>query len=228
MEPWEKGADDARSNDQTITYRIYCCGEVTEVEYFSRYNVQGKLKITCIHGSGRNHQSLVDFMIDDLYKEGLITVTENGLQINNPTELKIWCVFDRDFSSFKNDELSYMKALAYHKNGPVNIAWSNDSFEVWFLLHLQYFDNITHRDQLYDELDKHFQGILYKDYRKGRADTRSFISQILPNTQNAIDRAKLLYAFHAGKPEIQKNPSTKVFELIEEFQALLGSDFPLK
>ena len=114
------------------------------------------------------------------------------------------------------------------KIGPINIAWSNDSFEVWLLLHLQYFDNITHRTQLYAELDKHFQSTLYKDYRKGTADTRSFITQILPNTQTAIDRAKTLYAFHAGKSETDKNPATKIFELVEELQALLGADFPVK
>ena len=105
--PWEKGSDDARGNDQTITYRIYCCGEVTEVEYFSRYNVQGKLKITCIHGSGRNH-ALIDFMFSDLIDEGLITYKDDKLEINHPTELRIWCVFDRDHApNEKNAEKNW-------------------------------------------------------------------------------------------------------------------------
>ena len=121
----------------------------------------------------------------------------------------IWCVFDRDDNT--NAMLSKAKQVAI-KEG-YQIAFSNPSFEVWFLLH---FNNQTTPVENCEAAIK-----LLK--KKGRLEqyekNKEVYEQLKPLQEAAIDRAKkrvaVLQAEHTEILSRESNPVTTVAELVE-------------
>jgi hypothetical protein len=54
---------------------------------------------------------------------------------------QVWCVFDRD-SWPKQD---FRQALATAKKETLHVAYSNEAFELWYLLHFDYHDTAISR-----------------------------------------------------------------------------------
>lgn len=105
---------------------IVCEGEKTEPSYFNDFRVA---KQVCkVMGIGANTISLVK-QAKDIKDRGDYS--------------EVWCVFDRDSFPKKNVEaaLSLAKALGF------KCAFSNESFELWYILHFCYLDTqITRHD----------------------------------------------------------------------------------
>jgi hypothetical protein len=184
-------------------FLIVCEGEKTEVNYFKAFTVPKKIEVT-VRGEGKNSLSLVEKaikMIDNLKKDDSFD--------------QIWCVFDKDNCS--KEQFNQAEGLAKQKN--IKIAYSNEAFEIWFILHFQYLDIATSRSEYLTILTNQMQkyGLLNKKekYAKNRED---MYEKLKPYQRTAITNAAKLIQDRdeAKKHPFDANPSTTVQELVQE------------
>ena len=114
-------------------YLIVCEGEKTEPNYFKALKLallRGILDVVDfkILGEGYNTESLVQQAI----------VLRRKLEAENGREIdKLWIVFDKD--SF--EPLAFNTAIQLCENAPKTAAaWSNEAFEIWYLLHFEFYN----------------------------------------------------------------------------------------
>jgi hypothetical protein len=166
---------------------IVCEGARTEPNYFLGFRVTPN--IFDIRGLGNNTVSLVNRAIEIAENEG-------------PFD-QIWCVFDRDSFPAEN----FNQALRKAKDNNINVAYSNEAFELWYILHYDYLDAAITREQYIDRLEQ----ILGKKYEK---NSKEMYKVLLNKQQNAIRNAeKLLSTYDPVCPEKDK-PSTTVHLLV--------------
>ena len=188
-----------RRKRNPVVYLI-CEGSETEIRYFKKFRSREcNIDIVPIPSQYKS--------ADKLMQKARATI---GYSPYYPDEGDmIWCVFDRDGNT--NAMLSKAKQMAI-KEG-YQIAFSNPSFEVWFLLH---FNNQTTPVENCEAVIK-----LLK--KKGRLEqyekNKEVYEQLKPLQEAAIDRAKKrVAALQAEHTEIlsgESNPVTTVAELVE-------------
>lgn len=141
-----------------------------------------------------------------------------------------WIVIDRDTErtnggghtaeDFNN---AIKNAKNKRKDLNIEVAYSNDSFELWYLLHFHYRQTGILRDEIIkkviEELKKvepHKFAKLDKDNIKEENYTKMIFETLLDKQETAIRNAKNLLNFHGNShiPE-QDNPSTRVHILVE-------------
>ncbi|HJE03714.1 MAG TPA: RloB family protein [Aliarcobacter thereius] len=137
-----------------------------------------------------------------------------------------WIVIDRDIARVNgggHPKDDFLTALSEAKSKRVEVAYSNDCFEIWYLLHFVYRDTAISRDDVIKEVikklkDKNFATFskLNKENIKTEAMTELIFNELLELQKTAIKNAKKLLKNYADlhNPELD-NPSTRVFELVE-------------
>ena len=193
--------------EQKTLFLIICEGKNTERYYFESFPVPSKT-IKVIGGCG-SKTSLVDYAIQ-LSKEA------------EYSDREIWCVYDFDI---KPDEAltqpedfnsSIEKALA---NG-LKVAWSNDAFELWFLLHFQELTSALTRDEIDPILKDKWQVERMRDAKTAEFCMDHYKRHLTLTTSNqklAIRRAKKLHDGYGGRTDYAKLvPCTTVYLLVEE------------
>lgn len=188
-----------RRKRNPVVYLI-CEGSETEIRYFKKFRSREcNIDIVPIPSQYKS--------ADKLVQKARATI---GYSPYYPDEGDIiGCVFDRDDNT--NAMLSKAKQVAI-KEG-YQIAFSNPSFEVWFLLH---FNNQTTPVENCESAIK-----LLK--KKGRLEqyekNKEVYEQLKPLQETAIDRAKkrvaVLQAEHTEILSRESNPVTTVSELVE-------------
>lgn len=98
-------------------FLIVCEGEKTEPNYFRGFRVPGRT--VDIRGVGYNTDSLV--------REAIRIMKQDEYD-------QVWCVFDRDSFPAKN----FNAAFELARSNNIQIAYSNEAFELWYLLHYDY------------------------------------------------------------------------------------------
>lgn len=174
-------------------FLIVCEGEKTEPNYFRSFRVPRE--VAEIKGLGDNTLRIV---------EAAVALKQEG-------EFEhVWCVFDRD--SFKK---SYFNAAFFlAQKNQIKIAYSNESFELWYLLHFNFYNTGISRKQYGTLLDK----LLGHKYEK---NSREIYSEILHLQHTAIKNAdRLLNSYTPIDPE-SNNPSTTVHLLVMELNRFL-------
>lgn len=199
----EKKLQRAKKSKECLPYILIVCeGEKTEPNYFEWYRKNCKQQINInINGEGMNTIGLVKETVKiqkRIEKEEYIKFDQ------------VWSVFDRD--SFKLCD--YNAAFEFANRHNIKVAYSNECFEVWYLLHFMYFDNSMSRTQVFKKLDKELKRNFQVAYRKNKEN----IFELLRDRQKiAIENAKKLYINSINSmQEEQQNPSTCVFKLVEE------------
>ncbi|MCX2735679.1 hypothetical protein CHR37_07450 [Bacillus velezensis] len=172
---------------------IVCEGEKTEPLYFESFGLTN----VHIHGAGGDPLTVVKTAID-------IRKTEKK---DNIYYNQTWCVFDRD--SFSADRFN--GALGKAQANKIDVAYSNESFELWFLLHFEYLNVGLSRDDYGAKLSKY----IGKKYEKCEANMFSILRK-LGNQKEAIKRADKLLSYHTHNDPYNNNPSTTVHNLIKE------------
>lgn len=199
----DKELERKRKRKKVLPYILIVCeGARTEPNYFEWYKENCKQEINVdICGEGKNTVSLVREAIaikKKIEKEKQIIFDQ------------VWCVFDRD--SFEISTYNQAFELA-HKNN-IKVAYSNECFEVWYLLHFQYFDNEMPRGLVFNKLDnlmKKEYGIAYKK------NTHNICELLLGKQLTAIKNAKKLESKCSNIGIVHhQNPSTSVYKLVEE------------
>lgn len=200
---------------------IVCEGEKTEVNYFKSFPT-GSVKILVI-GEGKNTISLFEAAVNrwkEFAKKGEIYEI-------------IWVVFDRDSFPQENYNkvfLSLEKEIAKinsdkcargsNRKIQIKLAYTNEAFELWYLLHYDHHTTGYDRDQYKAMLTKR----LDKKYKKNDPNMYSILEKLGKETNGkqgqefAINNAKKLYK---ETTPYNNNPSTSVHLLVEDLNKLL-------
>lgn len=151
----------------------------------------------------------------------LIESTSSIIETNkrrDKTYDEVWCVFDMDYKKGEKEFADFDNAIEKGKSLNYKIAYSNDSFEVWFYLHFQYTDQKHLRDFYYKSLGKKWN----LNYKK-EGKVFNFSKNIYPRIANdkdasqekAIKRAEKLFKKQSHLTYHQQNPVTLVYELVK-------------
>jgi hypothetical protein len=180
------------------TILIICGGKKTEptyFEYFARQRFKG-IFIKVLNSGDTDPKGLVEFAHKQIEKR--------KLNINKGDS--VWCVVDVDQNTKENIE------AARHITGPVHLCLSNPCFELWYLLHFEYYNSKLTQKEAKDRLKVYIQ-----NYEK----SEDYSEKLIPLTLKAISNARRLNKQHEGKIDlfnVKCNPSTQVFELVEYIQ----------
>jgi hypothetical protein len=248
--PWELKTDDSRELDNLYTFIIFCEDEVSEYIYFKWFETSS-IKINIIN----KQKSMMSNVLKALSycEKNQFLIQEEGKYILEADGIEVWCVYDRDIEN--NDELIQEKNIEFNLSistaaqTGINVAWSNDAFELWILLHFKEIDpsdlDTIERKYYYDELTQIFKDLPdpnidlqktlvhasfnYKKDLKQKNNFKNIVRPIiLPKTEIAIKRAKDLVEYHSDKENhSDKKPCTLVFKLIESIIEKGGKEIPV-
>jgi hypothetical protein len=188
-----------RRKRNPVVYLI-CEGSETEIRYFKQFRSRGcNIDIIPIPSQYKS--------ADRLVQKARATMGNNPFYPDDGDI--IWCVFDRDDNT--NTMLSKAKQIAI-KEG-YQIAFSNPSFEVWFLLH---FHNQT---TPVEDCNAAIQLLKQKGRLEQYEKNKDVYEQLKPLQSVAIERARkrisALEEEHQEAVSRQSNPVTTVAELVE-------------
>jgi hypothetical protein len=193
-------------------YLIVCEGEATEPNYFEglKHDLP-KGVLTAyqidIEGAGRNTQSLIDeaLRLKKVYEK------ETGRPID-----RLWVVFDRD--SFAANDFNTAISRCACSNPVIGCAWSNEAFELWYLLYFHYYQNAISRQQYQQLIEQNLQpfvGVNYR-YQKNSKEMYALLKEH-GSIENAIRNGKrLLETYQERKDYAEHNPCTMVWKLVDE------------
>jgi hypothetical protein len=186
-----------------VYYLIICEGAKTEPNYFLALEKElprGTVELR-IEGTGRNTIGLVNYAI----KQRDIAFRKYD---------RVWAVFDKDDFPEDNFNGAINKASA----NDINCAWTNEAFELWFLLHFQFVNTGMNREDYKAYLEREIQKQSGNaDYKYLKNDPKTYlILKTHGNLKQAIEWAKLLKQNHNDQRYATHNPCTLVHELIEE------------
>ena len=177
---------------------ILCEDTKSSRDYLKQFPFDpAQVAIECV-GTGMNTDSLM---------EEAIRRKQAAEDAKAPFE-SVWVVFDKDDFSLQNFNRTFDLARAHPT---IRACWSNECFELWYLLHFKLRTTGIGRKEIWKELEPH----LGKRYEK--ADPVVF-SKLKPKLEDAIRNASRLAFQNAEIHEGRCNPSTNVHELIKELQ----------
>ncbi len=195
----------ARNIALRSTFLIFCEGINTEPEYFNSFPIMPEAKAV---GLGRSGISLVEKAIELLEK-----------QTEKDPDQQVWVVFDRDvrYADGKKGNLDFDKAIKLAHQKGIKCAFSNDCFELWFILHREFQQSALNRKQYYEKLSK-WLNINYEKLGKVKDFGTKLYHDFEYQTENAIKNAKKLHGFQSDLVFSQQNPCTTVYQLVVELR----------
>lgn len=135
---------------------------------------------------------------------------------------RCWLVFDKD--DFKD----FNQTIREAEKAGFEVAWSNESFELWYLLHFRYQSTGLGRKECIKTLEKEIRKHDPKfKYEKGNTDMYRILSEIGDQSQ-AIKFAQKLRDSYTDENYDSHNPCTRVDMLVkvltdpEERKKILG------
>jgi hypothetical protein len=178
------------------SFLIICEGKKTEPNYFKAFRIPDlSVKKLDVIGLGDNTLSLVERAKQE----------KDGRNYDY-----VWCVFDRD--SFPSGKFNAAITSAYD-NG-MHVAYSNEAFELWYLLHFNFYNT----GMLRKDYESMLTRLLSHKYKKNSATIYEEIKHIQPIAiKNATN---LLSQYDLNRPE-KDNPSTTVHFLVQCLNALV-------
>lgn len=165
-------------------FLIVCEGEKTEPNYFNSLRLalpKGVLELVNIdvEGTGMNTISII--------KETKKLKKSYEKQYLRKID-KVWAVFDRD--SFPPDNFNSAITQGEKSNPKINCAWTNEAFELWYLLHFNYYNTGISRSQYQKLLEKEIirsSGISDYKYKKNSSEMYSILDKF-GNQEFAISK----------------------------------------
>jgi hypothetical protein len=215
------------TRDEFKKIYIFCEGESTEPLYFKGFKqeieeeIRRKEVAIIIEGTGTDPLSLVDYATKK--------VQGDGIDKNEGDE--VWVVFDEDTRKNGDFDNAIHKAEAFNQKEGVecsfDVAYSNECFELWFLLHFRYSEAPDGRDNYYSELKNHLNSLIpslnLTNYKKQGKSIPDLYSALKPLQNTAIKNATHLEKYWKGMRETvcsKQKPITKVHCLVESLNKL--------
>lgn len=190
---------------------IVCEGKNTETSYFNQF----KLSNATIKAVGEGYNTL--------------SLVERSAQLSQEKDYdQVWCVFDKD--NFGTEDFN--NAIQKANSLGFGVAYSNQAFEYWLILHFEdHQGGAMHRDLYYDKINTYLhkfrleydrdskivtaeifdklQEIIGKDRKTGKEYSRQDL---------AIQRAGRIYDNLDHANPAKGESSTTVFRLVEELE----------
>lgn len=208
-----------RPRRYTMFMLIVCEDQVTEPYYFKQFKNKFPDETVYLReiGTGKKPKGIIEQTIrerDKLAVEARKLVDE------------VWAVFDKDDEGSNATTLaSFNDAWKLAEQENINIAFSNEVFELWLLLHFKDVDSNVPipRSAIYSAIESSiisFETHKLFVYKHGKADVIDAVT-ILGNQRRAIERAEKLLEKQKGKQPIDSNPSTTVHILVRKLNELI-------
>ncbi|MBN8670435.1 MAG: RloB domain-containing protein [Chitinophagales bacterium] len=194
---------------------IVCEDQNTEPTYISTFKNQFPEHTLFLEvaGSGLDPLGVVNAAIRE--REKLAGLTNREID-------EIWVVFDKDDADKNQTRIDrFNNAFSTADDNNFKIAWSNEVFELWFLLHFEdiAFTPLT-RAQIYDRLRDSINQIVGSQVIDNGHSNIKIIPYLSShgNETNATERAEQLIMHHNGKPPINSNPATMMHALVKSLR----------
>jgi hypothetical protein len=240
IEPWNLRTEHTRIEDSLINFIIYCEDEVSERVYFKFFETS-RIKVNVIPGQ-KSKETNVFNAITCCNQDGLM-IQKEGLLYLEAKDTQVWCVYDRDIDpnnrNLALENTKFNESIATAHRAGINVAWSNDAFELWVLLHFRdineldpiyekrtaYYDHLTTIFEDWEPKNDDLQRALgyanfsYKTSLKSETNFRSIVRpEMIKNTLVAISRAERIENYHSTRNVLnhQKFPCTLVHHLVKE------------
>lgn len=186
-------------------YLIVTEGERTEPTYFNYFKAllpKHLVETINVHGEGDNTINIIEKAIALRAQRKKNTVL--------PGYDEVWAVYDKDdFPAARFNLL--VKLAAEHK---IESGHSNQSFELWYVLHFQFLQTALNRADYTKILSK----ILKRKYRKNDVTVIKALFE-KGDVRQAIAWAKQLEENSFGKTPSDACPTTRVYVLVERLLA---------
>lgn len=189
------------------TILIICEGKNTEPSYFNNF----KLSSATVKSIGEGYNT--------------VSLVKRALKLSQRTKYdQVWCVFDKD--DFDDDDFNTAINLANQND--FGVAYSNQAFEYWIILHFNDHQGGGITRDLYDKLiNKHLKAFDLKYDGKRSKNISEDMFDILESIEKksgksrrilAIERAKRNYQLLNHLNPAKEESSTTVFKLVEELE----------
>lgn len=196
-----------KTREKLVRFLIVCEGEKTEPHYFEALikNCISTIREVIIEGEGRATVALVD----------RAKAIKQELERKNAMAFdRVWLVFDKDNFDDFNEAIRKAKKLGFQ------CAWSNEAFELWYLLHFAYLDTGIGRNAYVEKLQGFFRekmGDTDFEYKKGNPNIYRLL-QKRGSEDLAISHANKLRASYEGTDYANHKPCTMVDKLVKELK----------
>lgn len=212
---------------------IVCEDEGTEPYYFNKFkeefeNIFPNDTVLLVPiGTGRNSLGVV---------QQAIVESQQSFEKHRKEVDEVWAVFDKDdLDKQPKTRENFRKAFEEASANGIKVAYSNECFELWLLLHLTDVDS-NNAIPRHSDTENGITGLyerLETIINKGRTEDTKFhyehgckdiVDLILSsgNERLAIQRAKVLDEKQKDKDPIEANPNTKVYLLVSHLRELLA------
>ncbi len=190
-----RGYSRRRINTREVRQRflIVCEGQQTEPNYFRSFRVP--VLVIDVQGFGISPRQLVD----------------EALKLREQGEYdQVWCVFDRDTCNAED----FNGAIQRAQSQEVQVAYSNQAFELWYLLHFHFYNTPMHRKDYTEKLND----LLGRPYHKNAPD---MYDRLYSRQDTAIEHAERLLKQYSPHNPATDDPSTKVHSLVQQLNRFL-------
>ena len=210
LKPWNSNKN---KNKREINKRnirkilIVCEGEKTEPNYFKNFPLDKEIIDVDIEETGMNTLSLVKYAIE----------LRDKAELDKNPYIEVWCVFDEDNTPHGNFDNAISCA-----NNRIKVAWSNEAFELWYILHFEYLQSAITRHRYCSKLTEILKNKCNK--KKYEKNSTEMYSILKSRQKDAIENAKKLCRIHIDIPPSKCKPCTTVYMLVERLNEFIENN----
>ena len=148
---------------------------------------------------------------------------EKAIDLKNKNHYdRVWAVFDKDEFPAKD----FNEAIAMGQKNGIEVAWSNEAFELWYLYHFQ---NVTtgvsrkhYEEKISAAVNDSPKYKSKKKYKYTKKDPNNYeIMTTYGSMESALRYAEAKHIEYADSRYANQNPCTTVYRLVCQ---LLGRD----
>ena len=183
------------------SFLIVCEGEKTEPDYFKAFRMTAAT-VKAV-GQAMNTMTLVSKAIS----------IRDADKKRKKSYDQCWVVFDKDDFPAKD----FNQAIQFAEKNGFRVAYSNQAFEYWFLLHYNLYTGAIHRSQYKDMLTK----LTGMPYSKSDGYGAVMYNLLLSRQQQAINNAETVLAEISHGNPAEEESSTTVQRLVVELNKYL-------
>lgn len=191
-----------------VRFLIVCEGERTEPNYFKKLidNHYSEVRKEDIMGVGQSTCAMV---------EKTRNLRAQLEQKRGLTYDRVWVVFDKD------DFTDFNEAILLAEQYGFGCAWTNEAFELWYLLHFIYLDTSINRTSYIEKLEENIRkhrGYETYRYKKNAVDMYEIVTS-LGDESLAKRYSKRLREKYGNDRDFQsQSPCTTVDLLVNELE----------
>lgn len=195
-------------------FLVVCEDEKTERIYFERFKLQippDTIYLEAI-GTGFDAKGVVEKTLEE--RTLLAQKAKREVDVT-------WSVFDVDDANINIGKAQrFQDACKIGEENSIQLAYSNEVFELWLLLHLAAVSSqkALPRAEVYrllGELVRQQAGYEAFEYHHGDTEILDVV-QSVGNQDEALERAAALLLEHGNREPLNANPSTKVHLLVQD------------